>query len=382
MKLIFFTTMSGSPWGGSEELWYQTALSALKAGHVVMISVIDWGNEPAQITNLRNKGALIHKRLVQTKSRLSKRIINKLTKSLKAKQSSVYKELLNFKPDIVYISQGGTFDFLQDDYYYFIKQLKAGYAIICHHNYESGGILDDFSRDRALDIFNNAVNVFFVSRRNLQTAERQLASKLNNTTIIQNPVKLQKRKVIDMPVCDSKLTMACVARLECAFKGQDILLQTLSDVSWRNRDYELNLYGSGPDYSYLAKLIECLDLGDKVFLKGHEPNIEKIWLENQILILSSLSEGTPLSLIEAMLCGRCALTTDVGDMGEYVIDQITGFLVPNASIRSLSNGLEQVWQNKGNLSDLGLAAYNYAQQKIETLPEQPLLNILTNFRHY
>ncbi|WP_432207238.1 glycosyltransferase, partial [Hymenobacter defluvii] len=67
----------------------------------------------------------------------------------------------------------------------------------------------------------------------------------------------------------NKLLIACVARLDCAFKGQDILLQVLSMAPWTGREYHLRLYGSGPHLEYLQSLIKMYNLQDKVTIEGH-----------------------------------------------------------------------------------------------------------------
>jgi glycosyltransferase involved in cell wall biosynthesis len=128
--------------------------------------------------------------------------------------------------------------------------------------------------------------------------------------------------------------MACVARLDCDYKGQDILLQTLSTEQWRERDFQLNFYGAGPHLEHLLQLIKLYHLQEKVGVQGYVQDIDRIWETNQILVLPSLSEGTPLALVEAMLSGRAALTTDVGDSAAYVLDGKTGFLAAVASVNN------------------------------------------------
>ncbi len=47
------------------------------------------------------------------------------------------------------------------------------------------------------------------------------------------------------------IQMACLARYECAFKGQDILLETLALPTFRNVNYQLKFFGKGPDNEHL-----------------------------------------------------------------------------------------------------------------------------------
>jgi glycosyltransferase involved in cell wall biosynthesis len=59
--------------------------------------------------------------------------------------------------------------------------------------------------------------------------------------------------------------------------------------------------------------------------------IEDIWASHQVLVMPSRVEGPPLVIVEAMLCGRPVVATDVAGNSEVVEDGVTGFLA-NAPI--------------------------------------------------
>ena len=110
------------------------------------------------------------------------------------------------------------------------------------------------------------------------------------------------------------------------------------------------------DYNYINDLISFYQLNDKIKLLGYEKNIEKIWIDNHILVLVSNSEGTPLSLIEAMYCGRGALVTDVGGNSTLISENYTGFLVSSQNITLIREKLEIMWEQKKMLEKYGLNA--------------------------
>ena len=56
MKVAFVTTMTGYPWGGSEELWYRTALRLKAEGHDVLASVLFWPKMSDNVTSMKEKG--------------------------------------------------------------------------------------------------------------------------------------------------------------------------------------------------------------------------------------------------------------------------------------------------------------------------------------
>jgi glycosyltransferase involved in cell wall biosynthesis len=216
--------------------------------------------------------------------------------------------------------------------------------------------LIDPYRSAGRDFFLKAERVFFVSRRNLETTERNLVCRLPQAIIVSNPANIASlTKRDDFP---DKLTLSlgCVARLDTAIKNQDMLIQALSHHSWANRDFVLNFYGSGPGEKYLKELVDHLGLRNKVKFHGHVNEVKKIWEDNQIMVLPSSSEGSPLSIIEAMYCSRPVLATDVGGNSE-LIDETCGFLMQGANMPNLSAALEKVWTNRHRLKSMGENAF-------------------------
>jgi hypothetical protein len=59
MRFVFISTMAGSPWGGSEELWSQTALRLHESSHRITASVISWPQLSSHVTDLMKRGLTI-----------------------------------------------------------------------------------------------------------------------------------------------------------------------------------------------------------------------------------------------------------------------------------------------------------------------------------
>ena len=374
MKIAFISLMRILPWGGSEELWFRTAKLAISNGYEVCTFTQNWDEKPESIVQLNKLGA-ISNFFYKPEYSLLDRI------ALRIKIKRHLPEVMPFvEADIYVISNGTTFDFTRNKY--IIEQItKTGkpYILISQHNFENGHILGEVDRGYAVNILQNSIKNLFVSERNLNCAERQIAHKIANSAVISNPVNIATISIKAFPVSE-KLLMACVARLDCDVKGQDILLQVLSAERWKERDYSLNLYGTGPDYNYLGNLISFYGLEEKVFLKGHVKNIDQVWESNQVLVLSSLNEGTPLALVEAMLSGRAAVATNVGDDNKYVLDGATGFLASVASLESLGEALEKLWFAKHDLQLMGNRAFNHALRITDLEPEKTLLHTIESVK--
>jgi glycosyltransferase involved in cell wall biosynthesis len=74
-------------------------------------------------------------------------------------------------------------------------------------------------------------------------------------------------------------------------------------------------------------------------------------------------------MVEAMLCGRPVLATDVGGNSEVIIDGVTGFLAGAATVPILAQALERLWANRNNLENMGRAG---AKKIRELVPSDPI----------
>jgi L-malate glycosyltransferase len=368
--------MSASPWGGSEFLWAKAAMYALENGHEVLLSIFSWSKNHPEILNLVSKGAKLHLRPNGIEPKVKNGILKAILK-LGYQRNFFYNnfnDIIKFNPDHICISQGGSFSMMyHPPILQFLKDNHLRYSVICQYNHETGIV--PFGKLGSLNhFFSNALHSFFVSQRNREVLERQIAVRLENSTIIDNPVNLSSRTKLHFPSgVTNNPQLACVARLDCNYKGQEILLQTLSAKKWNERSWTLNLYGEGPDKKYIEKLIDFYGLSDKVFLRGHVKSIDKIWKKNHILILPSIGEGTPLALIEAMSCGRIGLATDVGGVDVLVKNGVTGYLCPAPKVKYLDKSLEEAWENRNLWESMGEKAYEHVLMTVDQHPEKTLI---------
>lgn len=359
--------MTVFPWGGSEDLWYKAAKLALSQGHAVSTLTKRWDAVPARIAELRQLGAttaFYHPQPTSLAGRVAHRLRLRTVPPFFVPAVAA---------DVYVISNGSTWDFIR---FRPITEQFVGlgrpYVLISQHSFESGDVVAGSDRANALDVIGRAAAVFFVAQRNLEAAERQVAGVIGRARIISNPLNTRKKTIMPYPP-SATLLLACVARLECQIKGQDLLLQALSGPGWAARDFRLRFYGQGPDHDYLRALIVLYGLQDKVTLEGHVADVDRIWETNQVLVLPSFSEGTPLALLEAMMAGRPALATDVGDTGRYVRPGHTGILLATASVKCLRAGLEELWQARANLATMGQRAFEHARAITDFAPEATLL---------
>ncbi len=220
----------------------------------------------------------------------------------------------------------------------------------------------------------NAAAACFVAAATQAMVERHLACALPNAAIIRNPVNIEDTSALPMPACQT-VRFASVARLENLSKGFDLLFEAFAASQWQARDWRLTLYGDGYDRDYLQELAAYYDLCDRVTFAGYATDIRSIWKNEHILVLPSRTESAPLALVEAMLCGRPSIVTDVGGVTEWVSEPQTSFVADAWTVRSIGDALERAWQARGEWSSMGLAAHEVAVSRIDESPGRTLVEL-------
>ena len=378
-RIAFITTMAGFPWGGSEFLWSMAAEQALLQGHEVLIAIHDWSVNHPRIVQLQQKGAKLLLRPNSPQLSLPLKIVKKLSQhsllSKLVKTKSYYQPVFDWKPDVICISQGGTFDvaFLPD-LFSLLKSSSIPYVLVSQFNSDTY-LLNDTGRSIAQKVVANAASIAFVSDNNWKLTERQLAQTVANAVVVQNPANLDDLSIVPWP-WQSVACFACVARLDAVTKGLDVLFESLSASSWRMRDWQCSIYGTGPDRDYLQALAEHYKISDRIRFMGHAEDVRSIWSENHLLILPSRAEGTSLALLEAMLCGRPAIVTDVGDSARWVEESKTGFVADAPTVKSLGAALSRAWMARDNWKLIGIRSHESAIAKFDRSPGQQLLTLI------
>lgn len=137
-----------------------------------------------------------------------------------------------------------------------------------------------------------------------------------------------------------------VARLSPE-KGIHHLLHAHSILQARGHALRLVLVGDGPQRGELEALAEELEISSSVEFLGYQENVETFLSTFDFFVLPSLTEGIPLSLLEAMANGLPVVATNVGGIPEIVVHQESGLLVPPGQPEALAHALSQLIQEPG-----------------------------------
>jgi glycosyltransferase involved in cell wall biosynthesis len=359
------------------------AHAALDGGHEVAVFVNRAGQVAPQLRELAARGARLHRRGHSYRlglERVAGRLARRPMRLPRVPAVSPFAPLFRFRPDVVLLSEGALLGFLHvGELTRWLGRSGTPYVTICHYVSDFRPPPDAY-RAQGAAFYAGAHLAGFVADGNRETAERQLSVRLANAAVVRNPVNLRVRAPVAPPP-ESPVRMASVARLQVGDKGQDVLLQVLSQPAWRGREWRLNLFGGGPDERYLRELARLYGVHERVEFRGHVDDVRAIWAENHLLVMPSRAEGTPLALVEAMLCGRPAVATDVGGIAEWVHEGRTGFLADVATPRSFGAALERAWAGRADWDSVGARAHALAARQAGPRPELALLDIVLGAAH-
>ena len=101
---------------------------------------------------------------------------------------------------------------------------------------------------------------------------------------------------------------------------------------------------------------------------GFEPNIEGVWSQHHALLLPSRYEGLPLAVVEAMLCGRVCIVTDVGGNAELVEDNESGFVAAAPTVPLLDEAMERAWNRRHEWRQMGQSAARRVRERVSPDP--------------
>lgn len=357
-RIAFIAVNQSAPWGGSEELWAQSAMRMVKVGYRVGVSVQGWQPSVPQVDALAKAGCDIHYRWY------NKQPFHWVQFKL-YKEEAYYRWLDKFRPELAVISQASNIDGIgwmeaciaRNIPFVPISQAAAS-------NYWP----PDEVADRLAVAYRQAVTSCFVSQRNIDLTVKQIAVELPNAQVVRNPFKVDYDAAPPWPEFTEPLKLACVGRLEPFSKGQDVLFEVLRSKKWRSRPLQITLYGRGTSGSTLAKLKNLWQL-DQVTFGAFVNDVESIWANHHGLILPSRYEGLPLAVVEAMLCARPCIVTDVAGNTELIEDNVSGFVADAPQVKCLDEALERAWQQRSRWYEMGQAA---AARTRKLVPRDPI----------
>lgn len=174
--------------------------------------------------------------------------------------------------------------------------------------------------------------------------------------LIRNGVDLERFRYHSRPDGHVGSKAIHVARLINVVKDQVTLLHAVRLVANEDPSFVLDIVGDGPDRLELEELCDQLQLRPHVRFLGFRDRIHDLLIESAFFVLSSTSEGLPITLLEAMATGLPTVATNAGGIPELVVHGKTGLLVPPRSPDALASAMLEILRNPSRAREMGAAS--------------------------
>lgn len=147
-------------------------------------------------------------------------------------------------------------------------------------------------------------------------------------------------------------------------KSQSDLLKAMARVTDQRQDVTLLLVGSGRLKDELRANIRNKNLEQHVILTGHVPSVVEYYALADVFVSSSIREGLPITLLEAMAAELPVVGTSIPGVNELIIDGKTGYLVPPKTPGRLADSLLKL-SDSGRQATFGNAGFERVRAQFD-----------------
>ena len=178
----------------------------------------------------------------------------------------------------------------------------------------------------------------------------RLGIELDERTDVDEGVRAETRR--QLGVGDDAFVVGWVGRMT-AVKRTDDVLRALRGLIDRGVNAYLCLVGDGPDREHLEQYAHELDVVKRCLFVGYQDDVARFYSAIDALLLPSVNEGTPVSVIEALAAGVPAVATRVGGTPDVIRDGVDGFLVEVGDAAALSERLAELARDPQRRAKMG-----------------------------
>lgn len=151
---------------------------------------------------------------------------------------------------------------------------------------------------------------------------------------------------------DGEFILGTISRLD-PIKNQEMMIAAFAEVVNAGINAKLLMVGDGPIRTKLEDLCKILGVQEKVIFTGFQVEPQRYLRLMDIFLLSSLSEGTSMTLLEAMSFSKPCVVTDAGGNPEIVDNEKTGLVTPNENRQAFANATVRLIQDRVFAEELG-----------------------------
>jgi glycosyltransferase involved in cell wall biosynthesis len=370
-KILFYSTIPDHLWGGADKYWYEAVLHPQMRDQFDCYAALRDNSATRSYGDRLKALGMSVEFYSEPTSTLLESAWRRVKESVSRSDTSVkpyryyYPWLVDgiprLHPDLVWFNVA-TASHAQSllPAAAVCRKLNIPYWLIVHHAWEQSFFKDDETTDEFATVVEGAKRVFCVAGRVKFAMERMMGRRSNNMSLtvpaltrefLERARALSSAKPVHL---NGTVRFLNLSRFDLAFKGQHILLEVLSDPRWRDRDWSLVLQGGGRLFFLLKRLVDFYGHDPKrVQVREYSEDVHSVIGESDLVVMPSLSEGTPFALSEALASGRPGVGTPVGGIPELLIEGETGWLAHSTEVPDVADALERAWGQRPRWPQVG-----------------------------
>ena len=147
--------------------------------------------------------------------------------------------------------------------------------------------------------------------------------------------------------------------------GVDVVVKAFADATLENDDLRLLLLGGGSLAPMVQGLINRYQLSDKIYLGGQvkQADLPSFYRSANLYISASHSDGSSVSLLEALACGVPVLVSDIPGNKEWITPEKEGWLFEDGQDAQLKEGILKAVSQRNQASQISEAAFETAKKR-------------------
>ena len=181
--------------------------------------------------------------------------------------------------------------------------------------------------------------------------------------VIPNGIAAPDRLQLQRPpeLREDWFNLIIIGRLD-SVKGHHVAIDAMAAVA-SARELHLHIVGTGPRESVLRDQANSCGIADRVHFLGFRRNIYDYIASSEVLLMPSMHEGLPYTLLEAMGLDTPIIASNVGGLAEVLQDGVTALLVPPRDVAALAQAIARLHADAGLRQRLGENASHLQQTK-------------------
>lgn len=236
----------------------------------------------------------------------------------------------------------------------------AWYSTLFRKTVAVGSVRGSFSKLINHLSVNRILNLFFPKR--LLINSRQSIKELNNHfffKLFKKPQFLQNHIDFEQfnPGTDNKKEIFSISVGNFTKdKRVDRFIDLFIEIKSRGIKVVHHHIGSGAQKKELQKKIKANNLTSMLFLLGHKNNVNQLLKKASIFVHLSEYEGAPNAVVEALASGLPVLTTNCGDVKEYIKSGVSGYIFNDFDVKIITDRYVELYKNPSKIKQMSKIA--------------------------